>query len=137
MMKLMILLIAATICTGQDGLPSILEVIEDEGQFVFTDGSSTYQFYDDGSFFLEPTSLCGRAVEGSWEWLDSGRMEITGTWSWYNGISAINDLRTMRIYMYLRSMETEDSALLWRTSDSRFYDVYFTIEEIVPIQTGD
>lgn len=115
-------------------LPSIIEIIHEEGQFAFTDGSSTYLFLDDGSFYLEPTAISGRAVEGNWICEDSNRFEITGIWSWYNGISLIDDKRKMTIFIYLRSMETEVSELLWRSADSILYDVYFTIEEITKIE---
>ena len=43
-------------------LPSIIEIVNEEGQFAFTDGSSTYLFLDDESFYLDPTGLSGRAV---------------------------------------------------------------------------
>ncbi|MCK5133849.1 MAG: hypothetical protein KAR40_17070 [Candidatus Sabulitectum sp.] len=115
-------------------LPSIIEIIDEEGQFAFTDGSSTYLLLDDGSFYLEPTGLSGRAVEGNWTNSDSNRFEITGIWGWYNGISSIDDKRRMTIFIYLRSMETEVSELLWRSADSKLYDVYFTIEEITKIE---
>jgi hypothetical protein len=87
---------------------------------------STYQFYADGSFYLEPAGLCGRAIEGTWNWIDDNRIEVEGTWSWYNGISAINDRRTMTVYLYLRSGVTEPVDLLWRTRDAFFRDVCFT-----------
>ncbi|MCK5034900.1 MAG: hypothetical protein KAS73_03325 [Candidatus Sabulitectum sp.] len=99
-----------------------------------TDGSSTYLLLDDGSFYLAPTGLSGRAVEGNWTNSDSNRFEITGIWGWENGISSINDKRKMTIFIYLRSMDTEISELLWRSADSKLYDVYFTIEEITKIE---
>ena len=54
-------------------LPSMIEIIEEEGQFAFTDGSSTYLFLDDGSFYMDPTGMSGRAVEGNWTSSDSNR----------------------------------------------------------------
>ena len=115
-------------------LPSMIEIIEEEGQFAFTDGSSTYLFLDDGSFYMDPTGMSGRAVEGNWTSSDSNRFEITGIWGWDNGISLIDDKRKMTIFINLRSMETEASELLWRSTDSKLYDVYFTIEEITKIE---
>jgi hypothetical protein len=115
-------------------LPSIIEIIDEEGQFAFTDGSSTYLFLDDGSFYLDPTGMSGRAVEGNWTYSDSNRFEITGIWGWDNGISLIDDKRKMTIFVYLRSMETEVSELLWQAADSKLYDVYFTVEEITKIE---
>ena len=115
-------------------IPSPLQVIQDEGQFAFTDNSSLFQFIDDGTFFMEPLGMSGRAVEGSWIYLDSNRFEITGIWGWNNGISLLDDKRKMIIYINLRSMDTVDSESLWRFSDTRLYDVYFVIEEIIKLR---
>lgn len=114
-------------------IPSIIEIINEEGQFAFTDGSSTYLFMEDGSFYMEPIGMSGRAIEGSWIFEDSNSFEITGLWGWNNGISLINDKRRMTIYINLISAETEVSESLWRSSDARLYDVYFLIEEIAKI----
>lgn len=132
MLTMIITLLAGTSIEAE--LPSIIEIIDEEGQFAFTDGSSTYLFLDDGSFYLEPIPISGRAVEGNWICEDSNRFEITGIWSWYNGISLIDDKRKMTIFIYLLSMEIEISELLWRSADSKLYDVYFTIEEITKIE---
>lgn len=131
-MTVLMLLACALTGAAEDVLPTLGELIEEEGLLAFTDGSSSYQFYADGSFFMEPVSLCGRAVEGTWEWLDESRVEIDGIWSWYNGISAIDDRRRMIVYMYLRSDVTEPAELIWRTPDAVFHDVYFTVEELSP-----
>jgi hypothetical protein len=133
----MLVLLATALVGADDALPSISEIIEEEGQFAFTDGSSTYRFYGDGSFLLEPVGISGRAVEGRWESPDPGRMEITGTWSWYNGVSAIDDTRRMTLDVSLLSMDTVESDALWGASDTRLYEVYFTVEELVPIGAGD
>jgi hypothetical protein len=83
---------------------------------------------------MEPTGLSGRAIEGTWKSLDSGLMEITGIWTWYNGTSAINDQRMMLINISLLSMETEDREQLWQASAARLYDVYFTVEELGSVE---
>lgn len=114
-------------------LSSPFQVIQDEGQFAFTDNSSLFQFSDDGTFFMEPLGISGRTVEGSWIYLDSNRFEINGVWGWNNGISPINDKRKMTMYIYLRSMDIVISESLWRSSDTRLYDVYFVIEEVTKV----
>lgn len=116
-----------------DVLPTVPEIIQEEGQFAFTDGSSVYLFYSDGTFFMEPTGLCGRTIEGSWNLDDSDRMQITGIWGWDNGISLINDKRRMTVYITLLSTQTENSDFLWRSDDTRVYDVYFIVEELINI----
>ncbi len=121
------LLISGT-STGEE-LPTIIEIIDEEGQFAFTDGSSTYLFMADGTFYLEPVSISGRTVEGSWTCLDTNKFEIIGLWGWNNGISLINDKRKMIIYLHLLSMKTEVSECLWRSAGSNLFDVYFTIDE--------
>ena len=133
MVSIVFMTVIFMVTAAGEELPSIQEIIQREGQFVFTDGSSVFQFYCDGSFIMEPASLCGRAVEGKWTSLDFNRMQINRTWTWYNGISAINDQRRMTIFIYLLSMETQDSELLWRSSDARMYDVYFVVEEIIQV----
>jgi hypothetical protein len=134
MVKLIVLLFACVIANAGNELPSIVEIIQEEGQFAFTDGSSVFQFFSDGSFLMEPTGLSGRAIEGTWKSLDSGLMEITGIWTWYNGTSAINDQRMMLINISLLSMETEDREQLWQASAARLYDVYFTVEELGSVE---
>ncbi len=134
MLSILTMILAVLSGTSTEAeVPSIVEIIDEEGQFAFTDDSSTYLFLEDGSFYLDPTGMSGRTVEGNWIYNDSNRFEITGIWSWNNGISLIDDKRKMTIFIYLRSMETEISELLWRSQNSKLYDVYFTIEEITKI----
>ncbi|MBD3369027.1 hypothetical protein GF402_01535 [Candidatus Fermentibacteria bacterium] len=128
-------LITAILATGQQP-PSVIEIIEEEGQFAFTDGSSTYLFLQDGSFFLEPTTLSGRSIEGQWKSIGTGWMEITGTWGWYNGISSANDYRRMVLYINVRSTETENSELLWRSENHRMYDVYCIVDELAKLEAN-
>ena len=113
--------------------PSALEVIETETVLAFSDGSSVYQFYDDGRFLLEPVGMSGRSIDGSWTALDSSRFEITGTWGWYNGISAINDIRKMVISVTVLSEKGTESDLLWSAADGLLWDVYFTVDELTSI----
>ena len=42
--------------------PKPPEIIQNEGQFVFTDGSSFYLFKKDGTFTSEPLGLSGRVI---------------------------------------------------------------------------
>jgi len=56
---LFVLTVIITLLAGtgiEAELHSIIEIIDEEGQFAFTDGSSTYLFLDDGSFYLDPTT---------------------------------------------------------------------------------
>jgi len=47
--------------------PPASEIIQTEGQFVFTDGSSYYMFKKDGTFTSEPLGISGREITGTWE----------------------------------------------------------------------
>jgi len=129
------LMIIAAIAAGGNGgeVPSALDIIADEGELAFTDGSSLYHFFDDGRFLLEPLSLCGRAIEGTWVSADQGSFEITGTWTWYNGISLIDDIRRMTINVTVLSDKPETLESLWQASGTQVYSVYFTIEELVSL----
>jgi hypothetical protein len=124
----------AAVAGAQENMPSAMDIIEAEGVFAFTDGSSVYTFQEDGSFLLEPVGISGRAVEGSWEWQGDGRMEVTGTWTWYNGISAIDDHRSMSLVIWLQSVEPVESEVLWQGSDARLYDVYFIVDRLAPVE---
>jgi len=124
----------AAVAGAQENMPSAMDIIEAEGVFAFTDGSSVYTFREDGSFLLEPVGISGRAVEGSWEWQGDGRMEVTGTWTWYNGISSIDDHRSMSLVIWLLSVEPVESECLWQGSDVRLYDVYFIVDRLAPVE---
>ena len=131
MLYLSVVLCSLLAVSGSESeITSPIQIIEDEGQFAFTDNSSVYLFMDDGSFFMDPNGMSGRSIEGTWTYLDSNKFEITGEWGWCNGLSVLNDKRVMVLYVNLISGETSVSQSLWRSSDSRLYDVYFVIEEL-------
>lgn len=132
-MKALLFVIAAS-AVWAGTLPSISEIIAGEGKFAFTDGSSVYRFTDDGGFLMEPLSLCGRAIEGTWTSSDPGVFTISGLWTWYNGTSPIDDFRRMTLFVTLLSTEPDTVESLWNYLGERVYPVYFTIDEIV--ETG-
>jgi|GEM_PF-1484947 len=130
-----VMLIMAALAAGGDEweIPSALETINDTGELAFSDGSSLYQFFDDGRFLLEPLSRCGRAIEGEWECSDSGTFVITGIWTWYDGISRVNDVRRMTINITVLSDKPDTLESLWQGTGSTVYNVYFTMEELVSL----
>lgn len=123
----LIALILAPVCFAAEEMPSIAGVLEEHGMFTFTDGSSLYRFFADGSFLQEPAGLSGRAVEGTWKSEDHVVFIIEGTWTWYNGISPLNDRRVMTLVITLHSEvpDTSGSMPVW--------PVYFTVDELVAI----
>jgi len=137
MLRVLILLVSVVAGGSQSVLPAVLEIINDEGQFAFTDGSSLYRFFEDGSFLMEPIGISGRAIEGFWKSTDQGVMEITGLWTWYNGVSSINDYRKMVIFITILSMDEIELDMPWQESDTRLYDVYFTTEELGPVEMAE
>ncbi len=106
---------------------SVEGILETEGVFRFTDHSSVYSFFSDGSFLMEPVGISGRAVEGSWTTEDYGVFLITGRWTWYNGVSMENDFRQMEILITPLSAEADT------VNGLAVYEVYFTIEELGPL----
>jgi hypothetical protein len=128
---LLLLSLTATISFGGSGIE---EILRSEHRFSFTDGSSVYSFFEDGRFLLEPVGLSGRAVEGEWTSTEEGSFEITGLWTWYNGISAIDDFRRMTIHVTLLSEEPNFLESLWQGTDTPVYDVYFIIDELTPLE---
>jgi hypothetical protein len=135
-MKILTVLPALIVLLAQGSeLSGIEDILYRNNCFQFTDGSSTYSFFSDGSFLLEPVGLSGRAVEGVWETEDYCVFNITGTWTWYNGISAIDDFRQMTICITLLSDAPDTLESLWQGTDTPVYNVYFTIDEVVPLET--
>lgn len=133
-MKALLLVIAASAAWA--GPPqSISGIIAGEGKFAFTDGSSVYTFSEDGTFMMEPLSLSGRAIEGRWTSESEGAFLITGVWTWYNGISVPDDFRRMTIAVTLISGEPEATQSIWTDSRLILYPVYFTIDEVVRIDS--
>ena len=107
---------------------SIESVLETHSVFRFTDGSSVYCFSADGSFLMEPSGLCGRAVEGTWITDDYGVFTIEGLWTWYNGASVPNDRRRMTLTVTLLTEQADSSG------GFAFWPVYFTVEEVTPVR---
>ena len=135
-MRITGLLSTLIIMSAQAAEPfGIEDILARENCFSFTDGSSVYSFYGDGSFLMEPLGLSGRAIDGIWETEDYCVFYVTGTWTWYNGISLIDDFRRMEICITLLSEEPETLECLWQDADTSVYSVYFTIDEVVSMET--
>ncbi|HOP25854.1 MAG TPA: hypothetical protein PLM22_03510 [Candidatus Sabulitectum sp.] len=122
--------IAALLCGTVPG--SIEEILDTQGVFSFTDGSSIYSFFSDGDFLMEPAGLSGRAIEGSWTSDDYGEFSVEGLWTWYNGISQENDRRRMTVLITLLPGEPDTLESLWQGEGVTVYKVYFTVEELLP-----
>ena len=128
----LLLLVAASAVRA--GTPrSIPLIIAEEGEFAFTDGSSVFRFEQDGSFRMEPVSLSGRAIEGTWTSESPGLFLITGVWTWYNGISVPDDFRRMTMTVTLLPGEPDTVRTLWGGSESQLYPVYFVIDTVTGI----
>jgi hypothetical protein len=82
-------------------IPKPSEIIHDEGQFVFSDGSSYYLFKKDGTFISEPLGLTGRVITGTWTCQDDRLFVIQRRWTWINGLSPRDDYRQMKIVIGL------------------------------------
>src|SRR6185436_17231412 len=76
---------------------SPIDIIQAEGQFLFSDGSSYYLFKKEGTFISEPLGISGRVITGTWTCPDNREFVIQGRWSWINGLSARDDYREMRM----------------------------------------
>ena len=135
-MRITVFLSTLIILLAQAAEPvGIEDILVRENIFSFTDGSSVYTFFSDGNFLMEPLGLSGRAVEGVWETEDYCVFNVTGTWTWYNGISAIDDFRQMTLWITLLSDDPDTLESLWQGAGTMVYSVYFTIDEIVSLQT--
>lgn len=133
MKNLVILIALIAAIPSAEGYTGIDDILANENVFRFSDGSSIYSFFSDGSFLLEPAGISGRAVEGTWTTDDYGIFTVTGTWTWYNGISAIDDFRRMTILITLQSVEPDTLESPWQGAGTMVYGVYFTVDELTPI----
>lgn len=116
--------------------PAASEIIQTEGQFVFTDGSSYYMFKKDGTFTSEPLGISGREIKGKWELRRDERVfVIRGRWTWINGLSPRDDYRQMQIAVYRpSSVETVNGlSFVDGTVNMKVYKCYFVIEELSKI----
>lgn len=120
------------------------EIIQGEGQLVFTDGASYYAFRKDGTFESGPVfrdsdgmllpGISGQTIAGRWRHDGHGSWVIEGRWGWINGASLLNDFRRMvmrfsgveRTAEVMRMIPGSDSAL-------SVYKTYFTIQELVRV----
>src|SRR3954468_19350334 len=77
------------------------QIIEEEGQFVFSDSASYYILEKGGAFRSGPLGLSGRMIAGSWKSqtpnVAPGVFVVEGRWSWMNGMSPRNDYRRMTL----------------------------------------
>jgi hypothetical protein len=136
---LLILFVASSIYPAE--FPQASEIIQTEGQFVFTDGSSYYMFKKDGTFASEPLGISGREINGKWELRDERVFVIRGRWGWVNGLSARDDYRQMQIAIYRpTSIETIDRlSFVDAITNVRVYKCYFVVEELskIPKPSGN
>jgi hypothetical protein len=129
-----ILLAVASVAFAKAGIPKFTEIIDAHGKCVFTDGSSTYQFYKDGSFVLEPNDMfSGRTIKGKWTSEDRRTFMIVGKWGLINGISKDDDYRKLTLSVVLRGNEPKGADSAGPVKRHKVYPVYFTVEELKSI----
>jgi hypothetical protein len=130
---LLLFLIVAGPLVAYGQSPSIEAIIENDGVFAISDGSSTFQFHKGGEFVLEPVGMSGRTIVGTWKKTDGGHFTVVGTWAWVNGVSAAGDYRRMKMHI---SYHGEAAKPLLRGGVSA-YPCYFVIDEIVEIDKAE
>jgi hypothetical protein len=115
--------------------PQASEIIQTEGQFVFTDGSSYYMFKRDGTFTSEPLGISGREINGKWDLRDERVFVIRGRWTWINGLSPRDDYRQMEIWVYrptsaeiVPQLSFVDGGL-----NVKVYKCYFVVDQLAKI----
>jgi hypothetical protein len=119
---------------------SPIQIIQEEGQFLFIDGSSYYLFRRDGSFTSNPLGIAGRTIVGHWI-KDSlgGCFIVEGKWGWINGLQPVDRYRRMKIY--IGSADTfKQKETNWPVEDpgpAKIYNCYFEIEELIKIPTPE
>ena len=136
LLALATLLLAHAVSVGRAAeFPEASEIIQTEGQFIFTDGSSYYMFKKDGTFTSEPLGISGREINGKWELRDDHVFVIRGRWTWINGLSPRDDYRQMEIWIY-RPMSAESVPQLSSVDGAlnvKVYQCYFVVDQLIKI----
>ena len=135
---------------ASDLADTIREVLQKEGRFSFTDGSSVFTFMaavadsadetvsDEaipqiapaGRFSLQPLGLSGLAIDDAVWFCYSNVFRVIGTWGWQNGLSRIDDFRLMQLSVQRRSSSSDVKEA--GMSGERVFDVYHYIQELRP-----
>lgn len=122
----------ANAVTARD-YPEPFKIIQEEGRFIFTDGSSYYLFEKDGAFKSGPLGMSGREIEGTWKFKERFFI-IQGRWGWINGESPENDYRRLTLYISKpEAVEVVRHLQMVEGLDVKVYKTYFEIEELQKI----
>jgi len=125
---ILILVFLASVTMAEDLLKP-LDVINQEGQLVLSDGSSVFIFKKDRSFESGPHGLSGRTIKGTWKEHKSGGYLVEGKWDWINGLSQPNDFRTMVLHIGWISDEAQELNLQ-QYGKIRLRKAYFFIDSL-------
>lgn len=137
-MKLSVLLVLLVAVPAAHAAPErreVAQIIKQEGRFVFSDGSSYYQFRKDGTFDSGPRGISGRTIGGGWSIDNNGSFVVVGKWGWVNGISWENDWRRLTLHISAPDSSKRVSiSWIYDTSNPvKVYHCYFLVEELVKI----
>ena len=115
--------------------PAPEKIIQNEGQFVFSDGSSYFRFVKGGSFLSGPMGESGRTIIGTWKTNPgSSSFEVTGKLGWLNGLTE-SEAVTIKIVMVIYPPQNEEKEInaFWAahaTQPIRVYKPYFFIQQL-------
>jgi hypothetical protein len=114
-----------------------IKIIQEEGQFVFTDGASYYFLKKDGTFKSAPLGLSGRTITGHWKYELPGRFIIEGQWEWINGLSPRDDFRRMTLVISAAESfeERQQVSAVDITGPVKIYKCYFIVDELCKISS--
>ena len=126
----LLLFVAISTTVAETKPPTIESILQEEGQFAFSDGSSIFQFSKDGKFKLDPLGVSGRTIQGVWKTSDFHHFTVTGKWEWLNGVSAKDDYRRMSVYV---SYHAEEAKTVGSIKKVKAYPVYHMVEGLVKI----
>jgi hypothetical protein len=131
LISLILFLCLTTFTVPASDFPEPVEIIQKEGRFIFTDGSSYYLFRKDHVFQSGPVGMSGREITGTWKFEDNFFV-IDGQWGWLNGGSPKDDYRQMILYAAKpEAVEKIDkSSPHYGIQGMKIYKCYFEIEKI-------
>lgn len=115
---------------------SAAQIVKKEGQFVFSDSGSYYQFKQDGTFESGPLGAAGRTIRGHWTLREPSVFVISGQWGWFSGVNPPHDYRqlTLRIFDTTGEAPPSERPSYGPATAAKIYKCYFLVEELVKIK---
>ena len=112
------------------------DIIKADGVLVISDGSSLYEFKNDGTFHSHPMGMDGRLLDGTWTsggGIRSMTLTATAKMSWVNGPQPKDEYRKIVFLLYPGGKRPPDKRRIGELQHKEIFDCYFLIQEFTKI----